>query len=206
MSAADAVLKPDFAARRKHFIFTDEDEASCVPRLGFATKAAARRRGVETTFPDWGFTRMGELGFLGLDKPEEYGGQGGDYYSSLVLAEEIVHAQSGGLAMGVAVQTDMVMPPILAFSGSVSKQQWLVPAIRGEAILALGMTEPDAGSTWPASRPARSATATSTSSTVRTTYITNGHRAHVIVLVTKTDPYAGYDGFTSSSCRWTPPG
>ena len=44
----------------------------------------------ETTFPDSVFARMGELGFLGLDKPEEYGGQGGDYYSSLVLAEEIV--------------------------------------------------------------------------------------------------------------------
>ena len=57
---------------------------------------------------------MGELGFLGLDKPEEYGGQGGDYYAALVLAEEIVHAHSGGLAMGVAVHTDMATPPILA--------------------------------------------------------------------------------------------
>ena len=85
----------------------------------------------ETTFPDSVFERMGELGFLGLDKPEEYGGQGGDYYTSLVLAEEMVHAHSGGLAMGVAVHTDMAMPPILAFGTEEQKQEWVVPAIAG---------------------------------------------------------------------------
>jgi alkylation response protein AidB-like acyl-CoA dehydrogenase len=89
---------------------------------------------------------MGELGFLGLDKPEQYGGQGGDYYTSLVLAEEMANANSGGLAMGVAVHTDMAMPPILAFGTEEQKQQWVVPAIKGEKILCLGITEPDAGS------------------------------------------------------------
>src|SRR5436305_10793149 len=89
---------------------------------------------------------MCERGVLGLDKPEEYGGQGGDYFSSLVLAEEIVHAQCGGLTMGVAVHTDMAMPPILAFGTEEQKQQWVVPAIKGEKILCLGITEPDAGS------------------------------------------------------------
>jgi alkylation response protein AidB-like acyl-CoA dehydrogenase len=63
-----------------------------------------------------------------------------------VLAEEIVHAQSGGLAMGVAVHTDMAMPPILAFGTEEQKQEWVVPAIKGEKILCLGITEPDAGS------------------------------------------------------------
>ena len=84
----------------------------------------------ETTFPDSVFARMGELGFLGLDKPEAYGGQGGDYYSSLVLAEEIAHAHSGGLVMGVAVHTDMAMPPILAFGTEEQKQQWVVAGDR----------------------------------------------------------------------------
>ena len=111
---------------------------------------------------------MGELGFLGLDKPEEYGGQGGDYYTSLVLAEEIVHAQSGGLAMGVAVHTDMAMPPILAFGTEEQKQEWVVPAIAGEKILCLGITEPDAGSDVAGHQDPRGrATATSTSSTAR---------------------------------------
>ena len=65
---------------------------------------------------------------------------------SLVLAEEIANANSGGLAMGIAVQTDMAMPPILAFGTEEQKQEWVVPAIKGEKILCLGITEPDAGS------------------------------------------------------------
>src|SRR4051812_26169492 len=111
MSAADAVLKPDHAARRKHFIFTDEHEALRESIRAFAVRELAphAEEWEETTFPDSVFRRMGELGFLGLDKPEAYGGQGGDYYTSIVLAEEIVHARCGGLAMGIAVHTDMAM-------------------------------------------------------------------------------------------------
>src|SRR5215510_12651073 len=147
MSAAD-VAKPDYAAKRRHFIFNDEHEQLRESITNFAVKELAphAEEWEETTFPDWVFKRMGELGFLGLDKPEEYGGQGGDYYSSLVLAEEIVHSRSGGLAMGVAVQTDMAMPPILAFGTEEQKREWAAPAIAGDKILCLGITEPDAGS------------------------------------------------------------
>src|SRR6266536_4602736 len=198
MSAADTVLKPDFAARRKHFIFTDEHEALRESIRSFVVKELQphAEEWEETTFPDWVFTRMGELGFLGLDKTEEYGGQGGDYYSSLVLAEEIVHAHSGGLAMGLAVQTDMAMPPILAFGTEEQKQQWVVPAIRGEAILCLGITEPDAGSDVAGIKTRAVRDGDEYVINGSKTYITNGHRADVIVLVTKTDPDAGYDGFT----------
>src|ERR687893_351009 len=194
--ATDTVLKPDFAARRKHFIFTDEHEHLRESIRAFATKELAphSEEWEETTFPDWVFERMGELGFLGLDKPEEYGGQGGDYYTSLVLAEEIVHAQSGGLA----VHTDMAMPPILAFGTEEQKQQWVVPAIQGKKILCLGITEPDAGSDVSGikTRAVRDEAAGEWVINGSKTYITNGHRADVIVLVTKTDPDAGYDGFT----------
>src|SRR6266508_6854557 len=139
---------------------------------------------------------MGELGFLGLDKPEQYGGQGGDYYSSLVLAEEITNANSGGLAMGVAVHTDMAMPPILAFGSEQQKQDWVVPAIRGEKILCLGITEPDAGSDVKGIKTRAVRDGDDYVIKGSKTFITNGHRAHVIVLVTKTDPDAGYDGFS----------
>jgi alkylation response protein AidB-like acyl-CoA dehydrogenase len=198
MSAADAVLKPDHAAKRKHFIFTEEHEALRESIRSFVVRELQphAEEWEETTFPDWVFTRMGELGFLGLDKPEQYGGQGGDYFSSLVLAEEIVHAHSGGLAMGLAVQTDMAMPPILAFGSEEQKQQWLVPAIRGEAILCLGITEPDAGSDVAGIKTRAVRDGDEYVINGSKTYITNGHRAHVIVLVTKTDPEAGYDGFT----------
>ena len=147
-ATAESVRKPDFNTQRKHFIFTDEHEQLRESIRSFAIKELAphAEEWEETTFPDSVFRRMGELGFLGLDKPEAYGGQGGDYYTSLVLAEEITNANSGGLAMGLAVQTDMAMPPILAFGTEEQKQQWAVPAIKGEAILCLGITEPDAGS------------------------------------------------------------
>src|SRR5947209_4524377 len=147
-ATAESVLKPDFAAARKHFIFNDEHEQLRESITNFATKELAPHADEweETTFPDWVFNRMGELGFLGLDKPEQYGGQGGDYYSAMVLGEAIGAANCGGLAMGVAVQTDMAMPPILAFGTEEQKQEWVVPAIRGEKILCLGITEPDAGS------------------------------------------------------------
>src|SRR5881398_3888393 len=198
MSATDAVLKPDFAARRKHFIFTDEHEQLRDSIRSFAIKELAphAEEWEETTFPDWVFRRMGELGLLGLDKPERYGGQGGDYYSSLVLAEEIVHARCGGLAMGLAVHTDMAMPPILAFGAEEQKQQWAVPAIKGTAILCLGITEPDAGSDVAGIKTRAVKDGDEYVINGSKTFITNGHRAHAIVLVTKTDPEAGHGGMT----------
>src|SRR5215216_4072641 len=147
MTTAD-VLKPDYGSKRKHFIFTEEHDQlrESIRRFAQTELAPHAEEWEETTFPNWVFERMGELGFLGLSYPEEYGGQGGDYYCNLVLAEEITHANSGGLAMGIAVHTDMAMPPILAFGTEQQKQEWVVPAIAGKKILCLGITEPDAGS------------------------------------------------------------
>jgi alkylation response protein AidB-like acyl-CoA dehydrogenase len=198
MATTDTLLKPDFDAQRKHFIFTDEHQQLRESIHRFAVKELAphSEEWEETTFPNWVFERMGELGFLGLDKPERYGGQGGDYYASIVLAEEIVHARSGGMAMGIAVHTDMAMPPILAFGTEEQKQEWVVPAIAGKKILCLGITEPDAGSDVSGIKTRAVRDGDEYVINGSKTYITNGHRADVIVLVTKTDPEAGYDGFT----------
>src|ERR1700710_1962708 len=197
---AESVLKPDFGARRKHFVFTDEHEQLRESVRSFVVKELAPHADEweETTFPDWVFERMGELGFLGLDKPEQYGGQGGDYYTALVLAEELVHAHCGGLGMGVAVQTDMAMPPILAFGTEEQKQQWVAPAIAGRKILCLGITEPDAGSDVAGIKTHAVLDSDAGEYVINgsKTYITNGNRADAIVLVTKTDIDAGYDGFT----------
>src|SRR6188472_2758198 len=199
MTAADAaVLKPDHGAKARHPLFTDEHDAlrESIRRFALTELAPHAEEWERTTFPDSVFRRMGELGFLGLDKPEAYGGQGGDYASSVVLAEEIVHARCGGLAMGIAVHTDMAMPPILAFGTEEQKQEWVVPAIRGEKILCLGITEPDAGSDVAGIKTRAVRDGDEYVINGSKTYITNGHRADVIVLVTKTDPEAGYDGFT----------
>src|SRR5438270_6325059 len=197
MTTAD-VLKPDFAISRRHFIFTDEHEQlrDSIHRFVIKELQPHAEEWEENTSPDWVLERMGELGCVGLDKPEEYGGQGGDYYTSLVLAEEMVHAHSGGLAMGVAVQTDMATPPILKFGTEEQKQQWAVPAIQGKAILCLGITEPDAGSDVAGIKTRAVKDGDEYVINGSKTFITNGHRAHPLVLVTKTDPDAGHGGIT----------
>jgi alkylation response protein AidB-like acyl-CoA dehydrogenase len=134
MSATtDDAARPDHQAARHHFIFTDEHAQlrDSIRRFVAAELAPHAEQWERDTFPDSVFHRMGELGFLGLDKPAQYGGQGGDYYCSLVLAEELAGAHSGGVAMGVAVQTDMALPPILAFGTEQQKQEWAVPGIAG---------------------------------------------------------------------------
>src|SRR3954468_18697484 len=198
MSATAAAPKPDYGAKRCHFIFTDEHEQLRESIASFVAKELKPHalEWEQTTFPDSVFRRMGELGFLGLDKPEELGGQGGDYFSAIVLGEEMTGAECGGLGMGVAVQTDMAMPPIIAFGTEEQKQEWVVPAIKGEKILCLGITEPDAGSDVAAIKTRAVRDGDDWVINGSKTYITNGHRADVIVLVTKTDPDAGYDGFT----------
>src|SRR5438093_13633924 len=103
-ATAESVLKPDFKTQRKHFIFTDEHEQLRESITNFASKELAphAEEWEETTFPDWVFARMGGLGFLGLYKPEQYGGQAGDYFSAMLLGDAIAHANCGRLAMGVA--------------------------------------------------------------------------------------------------------
>src|ERR687885_90510 len=198
MSAAEPILKPDHTTRRPHFIFTEDHGRLRESIHAFVVKELQphAERWEQETFDDWVFPRMGELGFLGLSMPEEYGGQGGDYPCNLVLAEELVHAHCGGLAMGLAVHTDMATPPILAFGTEEQKQEYLAPAIRGEKISCLGITEPDAGSDVAGIRTRAAKDGGDYVINGSKTYITNGHRADFIVLVTKTDPDAGYDGFT----------
>jgi alkylation response protein AidB-like acyl-CoA dehydrogenase len=195
---SEQILKPDPTGRLRSFIFGDEHEQLRETIEAFAKRELAphAEEWEETTFPDSVFRRMGELGFLGLDKPEEYGGQGGDYFAAIVLAEALVHARSAGLALGVAVQTDMAMPPILAFGSEEQKREWLAPAIAGEKILSLGITEPGAGSDVAGIRTRAVADGDGFRINGAKTYITNGSRADGIVLVTKTDPEAGYGGFT----------
>jgi alkylation response protein AidB-like acyl-CoA dehydrogenase len=200
MATADQVIKPDFGSRRRHFIFNDDHERLRESVGGFVEKELAphAEEWEETTFPDWVFQRMGELGFLGLSYPEEYGGQGGDYPCNIVLAEEMTRSRSGGLATGIAVHTDMATPPIFVFGTEEQKQEYLVPAIRGEKIACLGITEPDAGSDVAGikTRAVRDPASGDYVINGSKTYITNGSRAHFTVLVAKTDPDAGYDGFT----------
>jgi alkylation response protein AidB-like acyl-CoA dehydrogenase len=137
-------------------------------------------------FPDSVFTRMGELGLLGLRYPERYGGQGGDYFSAIVLAEEMARCGSGGVGMAISVHTEMATPPILKWGTEEQKQRYLVPAIRGEKIAALGITEPDAGSDVASIRTRADRVDGHWRINGSKLYITNGVRCDFILLVART--------------------
>ena len=150
----------------------------------------------ERDFPDWVFRRMGELGFLGLAYPEEYGGGGGDYLCNIVLAEEMTGCGSGGVAMAVAVQTDMAVPPVHKFGTEEQKRRYLVPALKGEKIFCLGITEPNAGSDVEGIETTAKKVDGGWLVNGRKIFITNGRRADVMTLVAKTDRDARHRGIS----------
>ena len=150
----------------------------------------------ETTFPDAIMRRFGELGFLGLRYPPEYGGQGGDYFSAVVLSEEMARAHCGGLAMAVAVQTEMATPPVFKFGDDAQKRRFLTPAIRGDAIAAIAMTEPDAGSDLAGMKTTARRYGDEYVINGRKIFITNGARCQWCLVVAKTDTAAGHGGFS----------
>jgi alkylation response protein AidB-like acyl-CoA dehydrogenase len=150
----------------------------------------------EGSFADWVFKRIGELGLLGLRYPVEVGGQGGDWGHAIVLAEEMARCGSGGVGMAVAVQSEMATPPILKFGTEEQKERYLVPAIRGEKIACLGITEPNAGSDVASIETTSVRDGDDWIINGRKTFITNGVRADFCLLVTRTDKPAGYEGFS----------
>src|SRR5438132_2749643 len=137
-------------------------------------------------FPNSVFERMGELGLLGLRYPEKYGGQGGDYFTAIVLAEEMARCRSGGVGMAITVQAEMATPPIFKWGTEEQKQKYLVPTIQGTKIAALGITEPDAGSDVANIRTRAERVNGHWRINGSKLYITNGVRCDYILLVCRT--------------------
>jgi len=100
----------------------------------------------EGRIPKTLWRRLGEVGFLGLEFPAEYGGGGGDFLSTVVFAEEMARCRSGGVAFSVLVHTDMSSPWLTRYGTEAQKKRYLPGIIRGETVCALGITEPGAGS------------------------------------------------------------
>ncbi len=141
--------------------------------------------------------RAGELGFLGLKYPEELGGQGGDYLHDAVWAEELAAAGvSGGVGSGLGAHTGIATPPIWKFGTEEQKQRWLVPAIKGEKVAALGITEPGAGSDVAGIRTRAEKVDGGWIVNGSKTFITNGVRADFLVCAVKTTPDGGHHGIS----------
>lgn len=148
------------------------------------------------SFPDSVFRRLGELGFLGVAYPEEYGGGGGDYLCNIVLAEEMARCGSGSVAMAVAVQTDMAVPPVMKFGTALQKERYLRPALAGTKIFCLGISEPDAGSDVAAIKTTATKAPDGWIVNGRKTFITNGRRADVMTLLARTRSGGGHGGLS----------
>ncbi len=92
------------------------------------------------------FKKLGNLGFLGLNKPAEFGGQGLDYSYALLMAEEIGAIRCGAVPMAIGVQTDMATPALARFGTDEVRREFLAPSIAGDFVACVGVTEPGAGS------------------------------------------------------------
>jgi acyl-CoA dehydrogenase len=140
----------------------------------------------ERWFPDEVFSKLAGQGLLGLKYPTELGGQGGDYLHEAVLVEELARIGSGGTAAGIGAHTNIATPPIWKFGTAEQQQRYLVPAIKGEKIGALGITEPGAGSDVAAIATRAERVDGGWVINGEKTYITNGVRADFIVTAVKT--------------------
>ena len=147
-------------------------------------------------FPDEIFPKLAAQGLLGLKYPAEYGGEGGDYLHDAVLVEELARAGSGGTAAGIGAHVSIATPPIWKFGTEEQKQRYLAPAIRGEMIGALGITEPGAGSDVAALNTRAEPVAGGWIVNGEKTYITNGVRAHFIVTAVKSTSEGGHHGIS----------
>jgi acyl-CoA dehydrogenase len=179
--------------------FTDEHEELRASARGFIERELtphAQQWEEEHWFPNDVFRVLAAQGLLGLKYPEEYGGQGGNYLHEAVLIEELARIGSGGTAAGIGAHVNIATPPIWRFGSEEQKRRYLAPAIRGEKIGALGITEPGAGSDVAALRTRAEPSDGGWVINGEKTYITNGERAHFIVTAVKTTAEGGHHGIS----------
>ncbi|KAA0272580.1 MAG: acyl-CoA dehydrogenase [Acidobacteria bacterium] len=148
-------------------------------------------------FPRELFDRAAELGFLGLKYPERLGGQGGDAVHDAVWAEELAAAGAcGGVGAGLGAHTGIATPPIFSFGTAEQHERFLRPAIAGERIAALGITEPGAGSDVASIRTTAKRVDGGWLVNGSKTFITNGVRADFLVCAVRTRPEGGHAGIS----------
>ncbi len=142
------------------------------------------------------FRRMGDLGMLGLRYDPAHGGAGLDWSYTAVMYEELGRADNAGVTMGICVHTDMATPSLHEFGSDDLKRRYLVPAIAGEMVSAIAVTEPDAGSDVAGIKTRAVRDGDEWVINGSKIYITNAATADWLCLLAVTDPKAGYGGFS----------
>jgi citronellyl-CoA dehydrogenase len=145
-------------------------------------------------FPNWVFKRAGELGIFGAHFPEEHGGAGLDYWFSAAKAEELPHSGMAGVNMGLLVQSDMATPVISDIGTKEQIEEFLKPALAGDKIASLGVSEPAAGSDVAGILTTAKQDGSDWIINGSKTFITNGTRADFVTMLVKTAPEKGAHG------------
>ena len=142
------------------------------------------------------FAAMAELGILGLEYDPAYGGQGADHLFTLILAEEFGRADHGSLPMALGVQVDMATPSLHDFGTPQLKERFLAPALRGEMVTSIAVTEPDAGSDVAGVRTHAERDGDEWVINGSKMYITNSLQADWLCVLARTSDEGGYRGMS----------
>jgi len=142
------------------------------------------------------FPKLGAAGILGLEYDPAFGGQGADHTYTLIYGEEIGRCTTGGVAMAISVQTDMATPALHSFGSDELKERYLRPALAGEMVAAIAVTEPDAGSDVANIRTRAVQDGDEWVINGTKLYITNGTQADWLCLLARTSDEGGYRGMS----------
>lgn len=142
------------------------------------------------------FKKMGDLGFLGVSYPEDVGGGGQDYWYTVVFCEELAGINCGALPMAISVQTDMATPALNDFGSPELRQKFLAPAIRGDVVCSIGVTEPGSGSDVASIKTRADSDGDHYVINGSKLYITNGKQADWVCLLARTSPGSGFQGMS----------
>lgn len=141
------------------------------------------------------WNRAGKHGLLGPTVPEEFGGPGGDYLYSAIIDEELARAGAASAA-GLSVHNDIVVPYLVSFASQDLKEKWLPKMVTGEAVGAMGMTEPDGGSDLKAVRTTARRDGDEWVINGRKTFISNAASADIILVAARTNDTPGAKGLS----------
>ncbi len=175
-------------------------------RLFRASLRELFRREIDPHIDDWEragifpahelFPKLAEVGLLGLEYDEPYGGMAADHSFTVVAGEELGRLDCGGVPMAIAVQMAMATPALARYGSEDLKQRYLAPAIRGESVASVAVTEPDAGSDVAGIRTSAERDGDEWVINGSKLYITNGTQADWLCLLVRTTPEGGHHGMS----------
>ncbi|MGI8492033.1 MAG: acyl-CoA dehydrogenase family protein, partial [Acidimicrobiales bacterium] len=152
------------------------------------------------------FPKLAAAGLLGLEYDPDFGGQGADHSYTVVLGEELGRISCGGVPMAISVQTDMATPSLARFGTPELKQRYLAPALSGEMVTSIAVSEPDAGSDVAALATRANRDGDEWVINGSKLYITNGTQAEWLCLLVRTSDEGGYAGMSQIIVEAETPG